>query len=233
MKNILLKLSGQLFTRESNGINQRPAILLADQLKELISQGYFFSIVIGGGNFFRGGSDGKQLNMERSSADSVGMLATIMNGIIIQDIFLQRGIATKLLSAIPIPGIGDVITPLVIAQCQQAKISPIFVGGTGCPYFSTDTNAVVRALQVGATEVWKATNVDGLYSDDPTNNPQATLVPQITFQEAITKKLRVMDTAALSLALEHRLLVRIFNATEQNSLLKAAADQTFGSIITI
>ncbi len=233
MKTILLKLSGQIFTKDNGSINQETALHLIDQIKQLRQQQYKFGIVIGGGNFFRGASEGKQLQMQRAAADNVGMLATVMNGLILHDLFTQAKVPAKILSAVAISGVVEIINQEALNKSSQQNDCIIFTGGTGCPYFSTDTNAIIRALQINAHEVWKATNVDGVYSDDPAINKTAQPLQRITFQEALNKNLRIMDMTAFSLAQDHKLTIRVFNVWKKNSLLNAAQDATFGSTITL
>lgn len=233
MKTILLKVSGKIFSQETGAIQATMARSLVNQIKQLNAQNYRFGIVIGGGNFFRGAQQGKALQMQRAAADHVGMLATVMNGIILNDVFSQAGVASTVLNALAIPGVADIISDQAIHEHLQQNRCIIFTGGTGCPYFSTDTNAVIRALQIGATELWKATNVDYLYDADPATNPQAKPITTITMQEAFNKNLRVMDAAAFALARDHHLPIRVFNIWKQDALLNAAQDATFGSTITV
>ncbi len=233
MKTILLKISGNIFTSNANIISSEPAFSVIKQIKQLKTEGYQFGIVIGGGNFFRGAQQGKQLQMQRSTADHVGMLATTMNGLILKDLFRQADVKVTLLNAIAIPGIAEIIDQETIDNHAKQDHCIIFAGGTGCPYFSTDTNAIIRALQIGAHEVWKATNVDYIYDKDPATNIDSKPLSKVTFKEAINNNLRVMDIAAYSLAHEHKMPVRIFNIATKDALLSAAHDPTFGSTITL
>lgn len=233
MKTILLKLSGQLLSKQTGLIEKEPMLGIIDQVKQLVNAGYRFGIVIGGGNFFRGAQDGQHLQMQRSAADQVGMLATIMNSIILQDLLQQAGLKSLMLSSIAISGVIDPITPVSIDQGLLSNACILFAGGTGCPYFSTDTNAVVRALQIGAIEIWKGTDVDYVYDADPAKNTNAKPLVKLTFQEALNQKLRVMDMTAFCLAQDHELKIRIFNVLQKNALLNVANDASFGSTIAI
>lgn len=230
MKKVLLKLSGELLTTDS--IVKAFIEKIAQQIKTLQNNDYFFSIVIGGGNFFRGGRQAEQFGISRSSADTVGMLATLMNGVILQDIFASHGITTKVLSALPAPTVADYVSQHAIDAAYKEKQCIIFAGGTGMPYFSTDTNAVVRALQMRADWMWKATNVDYVYTADPNKDTSSKPLEKLSYDDILTQNLNVMDKTAVILAQDHTLPIRVFNLFEDNALIKVANDNDFGSTIS-
>jgi uridylate kinase len=225
-KRILLKITGML-------LEQQHAPLISAVIDNLITlrNTHQFGIVIGGGNFFRGHQHGKALGMSPAAGHSVGMLATLMNGIIFKDRLLQAGIPAKLLSAVPCDTIAHPINQDLIDSAQAHDDMLIFAGGTGNPFFTTDTNAILRALQMDAHEVWKATNVDGIYSADPRTNPDATFIPHLTHQEALDRALGIMDATALTLAQAHKVSVRVFNLLKPNALLAITQSPDIGSII--
>lgn len=228
MNTILIKLSGTVFNLHSNVHDILNPIVT--QLAEL-SQHVRLGIVVGGGNFFRASKEGRLLGLQRGTADTVGMLATMMNGLMLQDLLLQHNVKTTLLSALDAPGVAPSITQESLRKARAENQCIIFSGGTGLSYFSTDTNAIIRALQIDACAVWKATNVDGLYSADPAKNPDATLIKMITPEEVLMQRLAVMDATAITLALQHRVPIRIFNVFKPGNLRTALDREDIGSTI--
>ncbi len=222
--NILLKLTGNIL---DNG--PAPLENIAAQIKQLDST---FGIVIGGGNFFRGARQSSDLHISEQTGHTVGMLATLMNGLIVQDIFEQADIPTTLFSAIPCPTVGLPLSPQAIRKALKESRCLIFSGGTGNPFVSTDTTAVIRALQINAHQIWKATKVDGIYSADPHKEPSANLIKKLTYKQALDDNLRVMDATAFTLAHEHNLELRVFNIFSDNALIQVANDPEFGSTLT-
>jgi uridylate kinase len=229
-KNILLKLTGDIITQSHTGLNADFVRSIALQIKQL-THTHQFSIVIGGGNFFRGATQGAQVEIRPQVAHTVGMLATMMNGLIIQDIFEQIGIKTVVLNALSCPEVGEAITFHKIQAYQAEHKCLIFTGGTGNPFFTTDTTAVLRALQVNAQELWKATKVAGIYTQDPRLNPDAQLVKKMSFAQALEQKLGIMDLNAFVLAEQHAMPIRIFNLFDQEALVRTASDINYGSTI--
>jgi len=230
-KRILLKITGNVFlSKDKKTASIQTIQSLIAQLKQLVET-HQFCIVIGGGNFFRGSEFGKQLGITESVGHHVGMLATMMNGLILSDLFQQAGIATKHLSAIVAPG---TITP-ARQDCIDSALSEqktiIFSGGTGIPFFTTDTNAVVRALQVDADEIWKASAVNGIYDKNPHKYNDAKLLKTINFKDIVEKNIQIMDRTAFTLAHSRKKIIRVFNIFEDNGLLKAAKDPLFGSTV--
>jgi uridylate kinase len=235
MKPILLKLSGELFNETKNGkgtgcIDVEHAHELIKQIKELTTTNHI-SIVVGGGNFFRGAKEGSQLGLRPAVADQVGMMATVMNGIILQELFTQLHVPCVLMSAVRVPGLAHLIEQTAIDRAQKEGKVIIFAGGTGNPCFSTDTNAMIRAVQVGAKMVLKATKVDGVYDSDPILNSNAKRLTKISYQYALDNKLQVMDLTAIVLAQQHGITLRIFSLYEDNALVRVIKHDDFGSTI--
>lgn len=231
-KTILLKISGEaLLDPVSKKLSATIITSIGQQIKSL-RQTHRFALVIGGGNFFRGSKEGKDLDLAPSYAHYIGMLATIMNGLIIKDIFDRLDIPTSVLSALPCAEIATTLSQQAIADCLADDHLIIFTGGTGNPFFSTDTTAVLRGLQINAHEVWKGTKVDGIYDADPLKTPTAQRFTRVTYQEALEKKLAIMDAAAFALAQQERINIRVFNIFEKDALIQAALNDNFGSLAT-
>lgn len=233
-KTILIKLSGELFScgARSNlaATAQEFSHAFIAQLNELRAHARI-GIVVGGGNFFRGANDGETLGLPSPVAHEIGMLATILNGRILQSWCNQAGIPTSLMSAVPCPTIAKPLCQQTITYALHNAEIVIFVGGSGNPFFTTDTTAVIRALQIGAIELWKATKVNGVYSADPLKDTSATLLKETTYAYALKHQLGIMDATALTLAQEHKLVTRVFNACEKNAFIHTAKDASFGSKI--
>jgi uridylate kinase len=231
-KRILLKLTGgALLGSDGKGTGGLDTInAIAQQIKEL-AKTHQFGVVIGGGNFFRGCVQGKQLGITPVVGHHIGMLATLMNGLILQDVFERNGLPSTLLTAFTCPIVGATVCQQEIDRAHAENRIIIFAGGTGVPFVTTDTNAVIRACQMGAQEVWKATGVEGVYEADPRITPNAKLLKNLTYAQAITKELKIVDTAALGIGLENKLIIRVFSIFEKNALLQAAEEPLFGSTI--
>lgn len=214
----------------ASGFDYQLVHALAEQVKQLLPS-YQIGFVIGGGNFFRGSHEGKHLKLRQSVADDVGMLATVMNGIILQECLRNQGIASSLLSAVTVSSMVEEITQPKIDRALELDRCIIFAGGTGNPFFTTDTNAIVRALQMEATQVWKATKVDAVYDDDPVKNPASKPIKSIKLEQAIRQNLKIMDSTALTLAHDHGITIRVFNLFAPEALLNVAHNSDFGSTI--
>jgi uridylate kinase len=228
---IVVKLTGEMLKNRSQcAVDDRYIRELARQIKAL-QPSHYFGIVVGGGNFFRGAREGAALGMSPAASDQVGIISTVLNGLILQDIFTQEGLDTILFSAIDCPSAGAAISPQALQAALQSKDCIIFAGGLGSPFFTTDTTAVVRALQIGAHEVWKATKVDGIYTRDPQQDPTAVRIDRLSYTQAINDRLRVMDETAFSLAREHKLIIRVFSFFTPQALMRAAHEATFGSTV--
>lgn len=231
-KRVLLKLSGQALAGTQRwGIDLKALFDIAKQLKIAQDHNVQVSVVVGGGNIWRGGRD-QGLQLDRVIADNMGMLATIINALAIQDACEQIGVHTRVLSAVEVAKVSEpFIRRRAIRHLEKGRVV-IFAAGTGNPYFSTDTAAALRAVEIGAEVLLKATQVDGVYSDDPIKNPDAKLYKTISFHEAIQKKLKIMDTAALALCQENKLDVRVFNLHVEGSISKALCGDKLGTLLT-
>ncbi len=230
-KTILLKLTGEILPvnaqHQIDGVYLRS---IAQQIQQL-NQTHYFGIVIGGGNFFRGNKQGAHLGLSPSVGHQIGMLATMMNGLIVKDILEQEGVRSTLFSAIPSSEIAVPISQQAIKNAMGNGECAIFAGGTGNPFFTTDTNAILRALQMRADCVWKGTNVDGIFSADPRKDPQAHFLKRVTYQEALNNNLKILDATAFVLAKEQGLKIRVFNIFKKDALINAAHQQDMGSIV--
>jgi uridylate kinase len=231
MNRILIKLSGEIFSNSTKDSTQSLAHEIAEQMITLQKR-YHVGIVMGGGNLFRGASNGVALGLRQPVADSVGMLATIMNGLVLQEIFHQHKIESTLLSATEVPGVTQQISQQRIDTALDQGSCLIFSGGTGCPFVTTDTNAIIRALQMGAKEVWKATKTDYVYTGDPSKNAESKVLPKLSYQTALDQRLGFMDATALTLARDHNLTTRVFNIFAPQALITASLNTEFGSTIT-
>lgn len=210
-RRVLLKISGEaLMGEQTFGIDVDIARTVAEEVKQVHDLGIQVAVVVGGGNIFRGlsKSAGK---MDRSSADYIGMLATVMNAVVLQDALEKTGIQTRVLSAIHIPQLAEpFIRRRAIRHLEKGRIV-IFAAGTGNPFFSTDSAAALRALEIKAEVILKATKVDGVYSADPMKDATATRFDCITYQEVLEKQLKVMDASAISLCMDNNLPIVVFN----------------------
>ncbi|MDP3889341.1 MAG: UMP kinase [bacterium] len=230
-KKILLKLTGSVFLdKDKKQPSTATIISLITQIKQL-NTSHQFGIVVGGGNFFRGNQHGKLFGLTPTTGHNVGMLATMMNGLILADLCEQHDLSTSLLCAINCSEIGKPISQEHIMGALKKSNTIIFAGGTGSPFFTTDTNAVLRALQMSADEIWKGTKTDGIYDADPFEKPQAQLLKTVSFDQALQQKLGIMDLAAYALAQQYNQTVRVFNIFSPNSLMHAAQDKNFGSTL--
>ncbi|MEX0849169.1 MAG: UMP kinase [Candidatus Dependentiae bacterium] len=231
-KRILLKLTGEAFLAQ-DGKTLCPKTLQAiiAQIKEL-KNSHQFGIVVGGGNFFRGAKEGKMLGMQPSSAHQVGILATTLNGIILKNLLEQQEVKTTIFCAIECPPAGTPISQQGITSSIKKDNTLVFTGGTGNPFFTTDTNAILRGLQMQADEIWKGTKVDGVYNKDPHKYADAQRYTHLTYKTALNEHLKIMDPPSYALAEEHNQTVRIFNIFEPKALIKAAKQPEFGSKMT-
>lgn len=230
-RRILLKLTGEAFLSTQNHMLSPTLInTIIGQIKQLEST-IQFGIVVGGGNFFRGNQHGKKMGISSAIGHQIGIIGTLMNGLIIKDLLEQQSIKTSLLTALTCPEIGAPTSDQAIHNALNREDTIIFAGGTGNPFFSTDTTAVLRGLQINADQIWKASHIDGVYTSDPKINPQAQLLPTLTFSYALENRLGIMDATAFTLAAEHKQTIRVFSAFENNALLQAADNPHFGSTI--
>lgn len=232
-KRVLLKLSGEaLLGSHPYGIDPKIATVIARQVKKVVASGVEVAIVIGGGNIFRGyQATAENSKMDRATADYMGMLATVMNALALEDAFKGERIDTRVQSAIAMPQIAEgYIRKKAIAHLKKGRVV-IFAAGTGNPYFSTDTAAALRALEIRADILMKATKVDGVYDRDPARDPRAKKFARLTYHDVMVKKLKVMDMPAITLAMENELPVLVFNIFKKDSIVKAVKGQKVGSLI--
>ena len=234
IKRVLLKLSGEaLMGHNSFGISPEIIDQIVLEIKKILEKNIQLAIVIGGGNIFRGISLGDQ-GMTRATGDYMGMLATVMNSLALEDAFNKNNIVTRVQSAI---NINQIVEPYVRAKSLQYLLENkvvIFSGGTGNPFFTTDTAAALRASEIDADIMIKATKVDGIYTDDPNKNNKAKKIDKLSFDEVISKKLKVMDATAFTLCREQSMPVGVINIFKPNSLYNFIIDQNFtdGTLVT-
>ncbi|MEO5859138.1 MAG: UMP kinase [Pyrinomonadaceae bacterium] len=233
-KRILLKLSGEaLIGTQSYGIDTLMAQSVARQIRAVHELGVEVAIVVGGGNIFRGVSESAG-NMDRAAADYIGMLATVMNSVVLQDALEQLDVHTRVMSAIDIPQLAEpFIRRRAVRHLEKQRVV-IFAAGTGNPYFTTDSAAALRALEIEAEVIFKATKVDGIYSADPVKVPDATRFEKISYRDVLEKQLKVMDTSAISLCMDNNLPIMVFNMKVDGNIIKAVTgDLSIGTLVTV
>ena len=230
-KRILLKLSGEsLMGEKQYGIDSKRLKEYAQEIKEVVNTGIEVAIVIGGGNIFRGLS-GASDGMDRVQGDHMGMLATVINGLALQGAFESEGIQTRLQTAIHINKVAEpFIRRKAMRHLEKGRVV-IFSGGTGNPYFTTDSAAVLRAIEIEAEVILKGTRVDGIYTADPEKDKNATKYDSITFKEVLDKGLKIMDTTAFTLSQENNLPIIVFDMDTKGNLLKILAGNKIGTIV--
>jgi len=223
---VLLKISGEaLMGEQSYGIDVNVARSVAEELKTLHDLGVQVAVVVGGGNIFRGVSKSAG-NMDRSSADYIGMLATVMNAVVLQDALEKIDVHTRVLSAIDIPQLAEsFIRRRAVRHLEKGRIV-IFAAGTGNPYFTTDSAAALRALEIKADIILKATKVDGVYSADPMQDPKAERYNEITYQQVLERQLKVMDASAISLCMDNNLPIIVFNMKEPGNITRVVKGES-------
>ncbi len=231
-KRMLLKLSGEaLMGEDSYGINPGVLDFVAGEVKEVVAEGVELGIVIGAGNIFRGVA-GASRGMDRTTADNMGMLATVMNSLAMQDALEHNGIITRVLSAIPMQSVSEpYIRRRATRHLEKGRVV-IFAAGTGNPYFTTDSAAVLRALEIDAQIVVKATKVDGVYDKDPVVNEDAVKYDRLSYDVILQKGLRVMDAAAIALAREDGLPIMVLDMAAAGNIRRAALGEVVGTLIT-
>ncbi len=230
-KRILLKLSGEsLMGDQLFGIDPEACLHIASQVKEIADLGVEVGLVIGGGNIFRGGQ-AAGLKMERTPADHVGMLATLINGISLQQSFERLSCESRIMSAISCDVMAESYSWKNALKYLQSKIVLLFVGGTGNPYFTTDSAAALRALEIQAEVLLKATKVDGIYDKDPVKYSEAKKFGQIPYNDVLSHELKIMDATAIALCRENRIPIRVFNLFAEGALLRAVCDPKVGTLV--
>jgi uridylate kinase len=232
-KRVLLKLSGEaLMGDDAYGINQAVIGRIVSEIGEVSRLGIQVALVIGGGNIFRGVALGAA-GMDRATADYMGMMATVMNALALQDAFQKAGIEARVQSALKLEQVVEpYIRPKALRYLEEGKIV-IFAAGTGNPFFTTDTAAALRGSEIGAQIVLKATKVDGIYTADPKKDPTATRYEKLSFDEAISRNLQVMDATAFALCRESKLPIRVFSILKEGALMRAVLGGEEGTLVHI
>ena len=231
-KRVLLKLSGESLAAEDGGfgIDQQAIENIAVEVHEATQMGVQIAIVIGGGNIFRGAT-ASGLGMERATADYMGMLATVINGLALQHALEAQGIDTRVQTAIEIHQLAEpYVRRRAIRHLEKGRVI-IFAGGTGNPYFTTDTAASLRAMEIGADVIFKATKVDGVYSEDPMKNGNAKKFTSVSYLEVLQKRLQVMDSTAVSLCMDNKLPMVVFNVRRKDNIKRVLLGETIGTTV--
>jgi uridylate kinase len=229
---VLLKLSGEaLMGQQSYGIDPAVATQIAKDVAEIQAMGVEIAIVIGGGNIFRGVAASAR-GMDRATADSMGMLATVINALALQDALEQLNVLTRVVTAIEMRAVAEpFIRRRAIRHLEKGRVV-VFGAGTGNPYFSTDTAAALRAMELKADVILKGTKVDGIYDADPMLNPEASRFDRISYQKVLEQGLKVMDATAISLCMDNRMPIVVFNLRTPGNIRRAIAGEAVGSLVT-
>lgn len=230
-KRVLLKLSGQsLAGKGGYGIDPEVMLSIAEQIKQIYEDHIELAIVVGGGNIFRG-FEASSKGMDRTTADYIGMLATVMNALALQEALEREGVVTRVQSAITMQEVAEpYIRRRAMRHLEKGRVV-IFAAGTGNPFFSTDTAAALRALEIGAEAILKATRVDGIYDSDPEKNPNAKRFSKLSYIEVLNKGLRVMDTTAISLCMDNNIPIIVFNITRRDNIRKVLMGEDIGTVV--
>ena len=230
-KRILLKLSGEaLMGDDAFGINRATIVRMVEEIAEVTRLGVEVAVVIGGGNIFRGVAGGS-VGMDRATADYMGMLATVMNALALADAMNKHGLTARVMSAIAIEQVVEpYVRPKALQYLEEDKVV-VFAAGTGNPFFTTDTAAALRGAEIGAELVLKATKVDGVYTADPKKDPKATRYDAISFDDAISRNLAIMDTSAFALCRDRKLPVKVFSIFKTGALKRAVLGENEGTLV--
>jgi uridylate kinase len=230
-KRILLKLSGEALMGEGKyGISPKTLQQIAQEVRDIVEMGVQVGIVIGGGNIFRGVSASTE-GMDRASADYMGMLATVINALALQDSMEKLGVFTRVQSAIEMQELAEpYIRRRAVRHLEKGRVV-IFAAGTGNPYFTTDTAASLRAMEINAEVILKATKVDGIYSADPVKDPSATRYQSLSYIEVLRKNLKVMDSTAISLCMDNELPIIVFDLGQRGNILKVVQGEDVGTLV--
>jgi len=231
-RRILLKLSGEaLMGKQGYGIDEGILATLAKEILEVTGLGVQVALVVGGGNIFRGIRTNRDLGIDRASADYMGMLATVINSLALQDVLERTGVMTRVLSAIEMRAIAEpYIRRRALRHLEKGRVV-IFAAGTGNPYFTTDTAAALRAMEINADAILKATKVDGVYDRDPMADRRARKFSQLTYIDVLKKNLKVMDATAISLCMDNSLPIVVFNLTRKGNILKVVLGEKIGTVV--
>lgn len=231
-RRILLKISGEMLAgNQSYGINADVLTTLAEEIRDVIRMDVEVALVIGGGNIFRGMA-ATDSGMERASADYMGMLATMLNALALQNVLEKTGISTRVLSAIEMRQLVESYIRRRAIRHLEKKRVVIFAAGTGNPYFTTDTAAALRAMEIKADVILKGTKVNGIYDSDPVRNPSATMYETLSFLSVLNKSLQVMDATAMTLCMDNGLPLIVFNLTEPGNLKRVVLGEKMGTLVT-
>jgi uridylate kinase len=230
-RRVLLKLSGEaLMGEQAYGIDREIARQIAREVAGIQRLGVQLGVVIGGGNIFRGVA-ASAIGMDRAQADYMGMLATVINALALQDSLEQEGVETRVLSAIEMRSVAEpFIRRRALRHLEKGRVI-VFAAGTGNPYFTTDTAAALRAMEIKAEAIFKATKVDGVYTADPKTTPDATKFDTITYLEVLERRLKVMDATAISLCMDNKLPIKVFNLLTPGNMTRAIMGETIGTTV--
>ena len=228
---VLLKLSGESLAGDQGyGIDPLTISAIAREISEVVAQGVQLALVIGGGNIFRGLAASSK-GMDRASADYMGVLATVMNSLAMQDALEKQGVTTRVQSAIEMQAVAEpYIRRRAMRHLEKGRVV-IFAAGTGNPYFTTDTAASLRAMEINAQVILKGTKVDGIYSADPKKDPDAVKLPELTYIDVLKKGLQVMDATAISLCMDNKLPIIVFDLTVEGNIKKVISGEAIGTIV--
>jgi uridylate kinase len=228
----MLKYSGEALGGDNgNGIDPKVVHHIATEIKKVVNLGVEVGVIIGGGNFIRGAKLYHDLNVNRVTGDQMGMISTIINALAVKDIFTHAGIPTRTMSALPIDGLIDRFDRQKALDLLQQKYTLIFAGGTGNPLVTTDTALSLRGIELNADLLLKATNVDGIYSEDPTKNPKAKLYSHLTYSQVLAKELAVMDLGSFFLCRDNKMRLRVFNMHKNNALYRIVMGEDEGTVV--
>ncbi|MEQ4204674.1 UMP kinase [Actinopolymorpha sp. B9G3] len=231
-RRVVLKLSGEVFGGGKLGVDPDVVASIAAQVAEVVRDGVQVAVVVGGGNYFRG-AELEQGGMDRARADYMGMLGTVMNCLALQDFLEKQGVDTRVQTAITMGQIAEPYIPRrAIRHLEKGRVV-IFGAGSGMPYFSTDTVAAQRALEVDAEVLLKATSVDGVYDADPKEVPEARKFEQVSFAECLRRRLRVADATAFSLCMEHKLPIIVFNLLQDGNIARVVRGERIGTLVSV
>lgn len=230
IKRVILKLSGEALAKKEGGYNDELIENIANQVKTIVDKGTDVGVVIGGGNYWRGRSND---NIDRTKADQIGMLATIMNCIYVSEIFRSQGLKTNILTPFECGSMTKLFSKDRVNKYFEKGMVVFFAGGTGHPYFSTDTGIVLRAIELDADAILLAKAIDGIYDSDPKLNPEAKKYDIISINEVVEKKLGVIDMTASVMCMENKMPLMVFGLEEENSIVNALSGKFNGTVVTV
>ncbi|HEX9856084.1 MAG TPA: UMP kinase [Acidimicrobiia bacterium] len=231
-RRVVLKLSGEAFADPvlNYGIDPKVVAAVAEEIADVHSEGHQIAVVVGGGNIFRGISTAAA-GMDRANADYMGMLATVINALAVRDALERAGAECRVQTAITIQQVAEPYIRLRAIRHLEKNRVVVLAGGTGNPFFTTDTTAALRAAEIGANAVLKATKVDGVYDSDPVTNPDAKLIEDVSYMEVISKRLQVMDSTAITMCMDNELPIRVFNISKPGNIAGAVRGDSVGTLV--